>query len=139
MDDPADAFDLARFVEAQAGGVYETALGELEAGRKQTHWMWFIMPEHRDLGRSSLAKHYGLSGVDEAAAYAAHPLLGPRLRACIAAVRRHLAAGRSAEDVLGSIDALKYASCLEIFAAAVPDEPLFGTMSVPQGSPSSSV
>lgn len=136
MDDRADPFDLARFVEAQAGGVYETALDELEAGCKQTHWMWFILPQHRDLGRSSMASHYGLSGVDEAAAYAAHPLLGPRLRACIAAVRRHLAAGRSTQDVLGGIDALKYASCLEIFAAAVPGEPLFGTMSEAQGSPS---
>jgi uncharacterized protein (DUF1810 family) len=124
-DHPADPFNLERFVEAQAGGTYEQALGELEAGRKRSHWMWFILPQHRDLGRSSMARHYGLSGIDEAAAYAAHPVLGPRLRACVAAVRKQLAAGNSAIHVLGDIDALKFASCLDIFAEAVPDDPLF--------------
>jgi uncharacterized protein (DUF1810 family) len=130
----ADPFDLARFVEAQSGGVYEQALSELEAGRKRTHWIWFILPQHRNLGRSAMAKRYGLSGIEEAAAYAAHPVLGLRLRACVSAVRRHLAGGRNAVEMLGDIDAVKFASCLEIFAAAVPGEPLFGTMSAAQGS-----
>ena len=112
MDDP---FNLARFVAAQAGGVYERALAELEAGHKRSHWMWFIFPQHRDLARSDMAKFYGLSGADEAAAYAAHPLLGPRLDACFAAVERHLAAGKSAEAIFGAVDALKYGSSKEIF------------------------
>jgi len=119
-----DPFDLDRFVQAQAGGVYEQALAELQAGRKRSHWMWFIFPQHRDLGRSGAAKYYGLSGVDEARAYAAHPLLGERLRSAARAILPHLAANR-AEDILGPIDALKLRSSMEIFAAAVPGEPLF--------------
>ena len=110
-----DPFNLARFIAAQSGGVYEAALAELEAGKKRSHWMWFIFPQHRDLGRSETAKYYGLSGAEEAAAYAAHPLLGPRLDACFAAVERHLAAGMSAETILGPVDALKYRSSKEIF------------------------
>ena len=76
-----DTFNLDRFIIAQAGGVYEQALAEINAGRKRSHWMWFIFPQHRDLGRSSTAQFYGLSGVDEARAYAAHPLLGERISA----------------------------------------------------------
>lgn len=110
-----DPFNLARFVEAQAGGVYEQALAELEAGEKRGHWMWFIFPQHRDLGRSEMAKYYGLSGPEEAAAFAAHPLLGARLRQCLAAIRRHLDAGRSAEAILGPVDAMKLKSSMEIF------------------------
>ena len=110
-----DPYDLARFVEAQAGGVYETALAELQAGQKRSHWMWFIFPQHRDLGRSPTAKYYGLSGADEAAAYLAHPVLGPRLRTCFAAIRTHLDAGKNAEAILGPIDALKFKSSAEIF------------------------
>ena len=111
----SDPFNLQRFVDAQAGGVYEQALAELQAGEKRSHWMWFIFPQHRDLGRSGMAKFYGLSGVEEAAAYARHALLGPRLDHCIAAVEEHRAAGRSLEAILGPVDALKYRSCLEIF------------------------
>jgi uncharacterized protein (DUF1810 family) len=121
---PDDPFDLARFVAAQGGGVYERALAELIAGRKESHWMWFILPQHRDLGRSATARYYGLSGVDEARAYLAHPLLGPRLRACFDALRRHLAAGVSAEAILGPVDAMKLRSCLAIFGQAAPDETL---------------
>ena len=120
-----DPFNLQRFVDAQAGGVFEAALAELEAGRKRSHWMWFIFPQHRDLGRSPVAKFYGLNGTDEARAYAAHPLLGLRLRAAARAVLLHLAAGTSAEAILGSIDAMKLRSSMEIFAESVPDEPLF--------------
>ncbi len=84
-----DPFDLQRFVDAQANGVFETALAELGGGRKRSHWMWFIFPQHRDLGRSPTAKYYGLSGREEARAYAEHPLLGPRLRASVEAVLPH--------------------------------------------------
>lgn len=125
MTDAADPFHLDRFVEAQADGVYEQALAELRAGRKHSHWMWFIFPQHRDLGRSATAKYYGLSGVEEARAYAAHPLLGARLRECAAEVLEHLG-DKSAEAILGPIDALKLKSSMDIFSAAVPDEPLFG-------------
>lgn len=120
-----DPFALERFVAAQANGVYEQALAELTAGKKRSHWMWFILPQHRDLGRSATARHYSLSGVEEARAYLAHPLLGPRLHACFAALRPHLKAGTSAEEILGSVDALKLRSCAAIFHAAAPGDPDF--------------
>ncbi len=120
-----DYFNLDRFVAAQAGGVFEQALTELHAGRKQSHWMWFIFPQHRELGRSATAKYYGLSGLDEARAYAAHPLLGERLRESCRAILPHLRQER-AEDILGSIDALKLRSSMDFFGEAVPEEPLFG-------------
>jgi uncharacterized protein (DUF1810 family) len=120
--DSDDPFNLHRFVEAQSAGVYEQALAELRAGMKRGHWMWFIFPQHRDLGQSATAKFYGLSGIAEAAAYAAHPVLGPRLRECIRAMRTHLEAGRSAESILGDLDAMKFRSSLEIFGRAAPDD-----------------
>jgi uncharacterized protein (DUF1810 family) len=120
----ADPFDLDRFVAAQAHGIYEQAVSELTDGHKRSHWMWFIFPQHRELGRSATAKYYGLSGIDEAAAYAAHPVLGERLRQCCAAILPHLATS-PAEAILGPIDALKLRSSMTIFAEAVPDEPLF--------------
>ena len=119
-----DPFTLSRFIEAQAGGVFEQALAELHAGQKRTHWMWFIFPQHRDLGRSPTARFYGLRGVDEARAYAQHPVLGHRLRECARAILPHLASRRP-ESVLGAVDALKLKSSMAIFAEAVPDEPLF--------------
>lgn len=122
-----DPFNLGRFIVAQAGGVYEQALTELNSGRKRSHWMWFIFPQHRDLGRSSTAKFYGLSGIEEAAAYADHPLLGERLRQCCRAVLPHLL-DAPAEDNFGPIDALKLRSSMEIFAEAVPGEELFGNI-----------
>ena len=121
----ADPFHLERFVEAQRDGVFEQALAELRAGQKRSHWMWFIFPQHRDLGRGETAKYYGLSGLEEARAYAAHPVLGRRLRECAAAVLEHLG-DRSAEAILGPVDAMKLRSSMRIFAEAVPDEPLFG-------------
>jgi uncharacterized protein (DUF1810 family) len=120
----ADPFNLDRFIIAQAGGVYERALAELRAGRKRSHWMWFIFPQHRDLGRSSNAKYYGLSGLDEARAYAAHPVLGQRLRECCSAILPHLAM-HSPESILGAIDAIKLMSSMEIFAEVSPGEPIF--------------
>jgi uncharacterized protein (DUF1810 family) len=121
MDDP---FSLNRFIEAQAGGVFDQALAELRAGQKQTHWMWFIFPQHRDLGRSPTAQFYGLRGVDEARAYAEHPVLGHRLRECARAILPHVTAN-GPEQVLGPVDALKLRSSMQIFAEAVPGEDLF--------------
>lgn len=86
--------------------------------------MWFIFPQHRDLGRSATAKYYGLSGVAEARAYLAHPLLGERLRACCYAILPHLKR-EPAEAILGPVDALKLGSSMQIFGDASPEEPLF--------------
>ncbi|WP_114227428.1 MULTISPECIES: DUF1810 domain-containing protein [Sphingomonas] len=111
----SDPFNLQRFVAAQRDGVFERALAEIAAGQKRTHWMWFIFPQHGDLGHSPAAKFYGLSGPEEAQAYLAHPLLGPRYRESVAAVRAQLAAGRSLEAMFGGLDALKFASSVELF------------------------
>lgn len=113
-----DPFGLQRFVEAQSGGVYEQALGELISGRKLSHWMWFIFPQHVDLGRSPTAKRFGLSGVEEAQAYLRHPVLGNRLKACCDAILPHLHEGTTAEFIFGHVDAMKLKSSMEIFAAA---------------------
>jgi uncharacterized protein (DUF1810 family) len=123
--DAADPFDLGRFVEAQAGGVHERALSELQGGSKRSHWMWFVFPQHSDLGRSPTAKRFGLSGVDEARTYLEHPLLGDRLKACCDAILPHLRGGRPAQDILGPVDAMKLKSSMEIFAAADPGEHRF--------------
>jgi uncharacterized protein (DUF1810 family) len=115
----ADPHDLARFVEAQAP-VYRTAVEELRAGRKRTHWMWFVFPQLRQLGRSPTAVHYGIASRDEAVAYLAHDLLGPRLRECarlVAAVD-----GRSAEQIMGPVDALKLRSSMTLFAEVTGDD-----------------
>lgn len=113
----ADPFNLQRFIEAQGSGVYEQALDELRAGEKRSHWMWYIFPQDRGLGRSATARYYGLAGVEEARAYLAHPLLGARLRESIAAVEPWLER-KSPEAIFGTVDALKYRSSREIFAAA---------------------
>lgn len=86
--------------------------------------MWFIFPQHRDLGRSATAKFYGLDGIDEAAAYASHPILGMRLRECCRAILPHVQA-EPAEAILGTIDALKLGSSMDLFSEAVPADPLF--------------
>ena len=121
-----DAFDLQRFVDAQdAGGTYRAALAELTAGRKTSHWMWFVLPQLAGLGRSSMAQRYAISGVEEARAYLAHPVLGPRLRECATALT-----GLDTQDavaVLGGIDAQKLHSSMTLFAA-VSDEPVFGAV-----------
>ena len=123
-----DPFQLERFLAAQSGGVFEQALAELLSGRKTSHWMWFVFPQHQSLGRSSTAKFYGLTGVEEAAAYANHPVLGERLRDCCRAILPHLRR-LPAEMILGSVDALKLRSSMEIFIEAVPDETLFADVS----------
>lgn len=113
--------DLRRFVEAQAP-VYETALSELKAGHKQTHWMWFVLPQLKALGRSSMAQYYGLHDMTEARSYWAHPILGPRLKQCVTAVLSVPA--RTAHDIFGSPDDLKFCSCLTLFEL-VASEPCF--------------
>jgi uncharacterized protein (DUF1810 family) len=114
---------LQRFVQAQER-IYPQALAELRAGRKTSHWIWYVLPQLRGLGHSPLSQHYGLAGGDEAAAYAAHPLLGPRLVDCVRAMLDH--PELSALQILGEVDALKFHSCLTLFAAVAPDEPCFG-------------
>jgi len=111
----ADPFDLARFVDAQGGGTYERALAELLAGRKQSHWMWFVFPQVAGLGRSEMAVRYALSGLDEAAAYWSHDVLGRRYDECCAAL---LGLGEvSVVDILGPVDAQKLRSSLTLFRA----------------------
>lgn len=115
---------LDRFVDAQAP-LYEQALEELRSGRKRTHWMWFVFPQLRGLGQSAMAQHYGIASREEAHAYLAHPLLGERLRQCVAALQA-LPPDSDAEGVLGGTDALKLRSSLTLFEAVAPQEPLFG-------------
>jgi uncharacterized protein (DUF1810 family) len=119
MDDP---FRLSRFVEAQAP-VYEHALAELRRGCKTDHWMWFIFPQIEGLGYSMTARHYAIASLDEARAYLAHPVLGPRLLECTAAVNAHV--DRTLRDIFGSPDDLKFRSCMTLFARAAPGEPSF--------------
>jgi uncharacterized protein (DUF1810 family) len=116
--------DLERFVQAQdAGGTYEQALGELRDGRKRSHWMWFVFPQIAGLGRSSTAQHYAIADLDEAQAYLAHPVLGPRLLECAHALTE--LETDDPVDVLGSIDAMKLRSSMTLFARAAPEEPVF--------------
>jgi uncharacterized protein (DUF1810 family) len=115
----ADPYDLRRFVDAQEA-VYEDVVAELRAGRKRSHWMWFVFPQLRELGRSSIAVHYGIGSRDEAVAYLDHDTLGPRLRECarlVAAVD-----GGSIEQVMGHVDALKLRSSMTLFANATNDD-----------------
>jgi len=125
MTGPDDPFDLARFVNAQdQGGTYQQALAELRRGRKTSHWMWFVFPQIAGLGSSPMARRYAISSLAEAAAYLAHPVLGPRLVDCARAVLQIDAA--RAEEIFGSIDAIKLRSSMTLFARADPDEPVFG-------------
>ncbi|MBK9260886.1 MAG: DUF1810 domain-containing protein [Polyangiaceae bacterium] len=113
---------MQRFVAAQEL-IYSTALAELEAGRKQSHWMWFIFPQIAGLGHSPMAQRYALASLDEARAYLAHPLLGQRLEECTRAVLRH--PKRSAYEIFGSPDDLKFRSSMTLFHRAAPAHPLF--------------
>ncbi len=124
MSGTPDPHDLQRFVDAQDDlRTYDTALAELRAGRKRSHWMWFVLPQLAGLGMSSTAQHFGIHGLAEARAYLAHPVLGPRLRDCA----RALADLDTADPVavLGPIDALKLRSSMTLFARAEPGEPVF--------------
>jgi len=120
----SDPFDLQRFVDAQdGGGTYRAALAELRAGHKRSHWMWFVFPQIAGLGHSAMAQRYAISGADEARAYLAHPVLGPRLLECARALVD--LDGTDPVAVLGSVDGQKLRSSMTLFAAAAPDEPLF--------------
>lgn len=118
----SDPYGLQRFVDAQARN-YADALSELRAGRKASHWMWYVFPQVAGLGSSAMAQAYALRSLEEARAYLAHPVLGARLRECVAAALT--VRGRSARQVFGSPDDLKFRSSLTLFAAADPGEPLF--------------
>jgi uncharacterized protein (DUF1810 family) len=111
----ADRFDLERFVTAQEP-VFETVLAELRAGRKRSHWMWFVFPQLARLGRSSTARFYGIGSIDEARAYLAHPLLGPRLDLCARTVLT--SESPSLHAIFGSPDDLKFRSCMTLFSLA---------------------
>ena len=123
----SDRFELQRFVDAQdAGGAYETALRELRAGRKRSHWIWFVFPQITGLGRSATAQFYAISGLSEAEAYLAHPVLGPRLLECTHALAER--SETSAVEVLGPVDAQKLRSSMTLFAHAAPHEQAFTTV-----------
>jgi len=122
-----ERFDLGRFVAAQdAGGSYRSAATELRAGRKTTHWMWYVFPQIAGLGHSPASQHYAIRSLDEARAYLAHPVLGPRLLEC-AGILMALS-GRTAEAIFGGIDATKLRSSMTLFRHAAPDEPVFGSV-----------
>ena len=108
-------FDLDRFVQAQREN-YAEALAELRAGRKRTHWSWYVLPQLRGLGSSAMSVRYAISGLPEAKAYLAHPVLGARLVECVATINQH--AGTRPDAILGSIDARKFHSCITLFARA---------------------
>lgn len=117
-----DRFRLQRFVEAQQP-VYAAVLSELRAGRKRSHWMWFIFPQVSGLGHSVTSQTFAVSSLAEAAAYLAHPTLGQRLRECaalVASIER-----RSIEEIFGHPDDLKFHSSMTLFARAAPGEPIF--------------
>jgi len=119
-----DRYDLERFVEAQDElGTYGRALAELRRGSKTGHWMWFIFPQIAGLGLSAMSQRYAISTLAEARAYLAHPVLGPRLRECATVVAD--TPGRTAEQILGGIDAIKLRSCMTLFLRADPDDAVF--------------
>ncbi len=116
-------FELERFVEAQ-DGVYEQVRAELQAGRKRSHWMWFVFPQIRGLGSSLTAVRFAISGMEEARAYLEHPVLGPRLQECTGIVCR--AEGRTVEEIFGYPDNLKFHSSMTLFAKASEEAGVFG-------------
>ena len=121
MDDP---YGLERFVAAQdAGGTFDQAVAELRAGRKVSHWMWFVFPQIAGLGQSPISRRYAIRSLDEARAYLAHPVLGPRLIECARIVSE--LEGASAGDIFGGIDAMKLRSSMTLFARAAPGTPVF--------------
>ena len=121
-----DCKAMDHFMRAQSGAhgpTYDRALAELRAGLKTSHWIWYVLPQLRALGRSVMAREFGIADLAEAQAYAAHPVPGPRLVACVQAVLAH--EQRGAVAVLGAVDAMKFRSCLTLFEQAAPDEPVF--------------
>ncbi len=117
-----DEYHLQRFLEAQ-GHVYDAVLDELRVGEKRSHWMWYIFPQITGLGHSGTAQTFAISSLDEAQAYLQHPVLGPRLRECTQLVLN--VNGRSAEQIFGYPDNLKFRSCLTLFVTATTDNKIF--------------
>jgi uncharacterized protein (DUF1810 family) len=117
-----DPFDLSRFVEAQEQD-YPRALGEIRDGRKRSHWMWYVFPQYAGLGRSPTSQHFAIKSVEEARAYLAHPVLGPRLAECAEAA--DAVRGRSAADIFGSPDDAKLRSSATLFAHVSPAGSVF--------------
>ncbi len=122
MTDPADPHDLNRFVRAQEG-CYEQALSEIRAGRKRSHWMWYVFPQIDGLGVSATSRRYSIKSLAEAAEYLNHPVLGRRLTECAAAMLG--LGGRSAREVFGSPDDMKLRSCATLFACVAPVDSVF--------------
>ena len=122
MTDADDPHDLGRFVRAQEGD-YERALSEVRAGRKRSHWMWYVFPQYDGLGFSETTRRYAIKSVAEAQAYLAHPVLGPRLTEIAEATLG--VDGRSAHEVLGSPDDMKLRSCATLFAHVSPPRSVF--------------
>ena len=119
MDDP---YNLQRFVDAQRH-IFASVIAELRQGSKRGHWMWFIFPQLKGLGRTAQSNFFGISSMQEAAAYLLHPVLGPRLIECTQLV--NAIEGRSAEDIFGEIDAMKFRSSMTLFAHATPENQMF--------------
>ena len=119
-----EQFDLDRFLRAQEPVITEVR-AELKAGLKTTHWMWFVFPQLAGLGFSQRAQFYGIASLEEARAYLAHPVLGPRLLECTGLVNS--VEGRTAHDIFGSPDDMKFRSSMTLFALADPGAPVFGT------------
>jgi len=117
-----DPYNLQRFVDAQAT-TYDTALAELQAGKKRSHWMWFIFPQLKGLGHSDTAQRYGITSLVEANAYITHPVLGPRLKACTSAILAWT--DRSARDIFGTPDDMKLCSCMTLFATLTHETTVF--------------
>lgn len=115
-------YNLTRFIQAQKRD-YDIALAEIRAGKKVSHWMWYIFPQLKGLGRSSTSEYYGLSGIKEAQAYLSDPILKARLIEITDAVIAHK--DKSAEEIFGGIDAKKLRSCMTLFSIAAPDIPVF--------------
>jgi len=118
-----DPFDLERFVEAQVP-VYERVRSELREGRKLSHWMWFVFPQIEGLGSSAMARRFAIGSREEAQAYLAHPVLGPRLRECTRLV--NLVEGSTIAQIFGSPDDMKFRSSMTLFARVAPQIPVFG-------------
>ena len=124
MDDP---YRLQRFTQAQdAGGMYQQAVAELRAGRKVSHWIWFVFPQIAGLGFSSMSQRYAISGLAEARAYLNDPVLGPRLTECASIVAR--TEGKTADEIFGPVDAMKLRSSMTLFAAVAPEDPVFAAV-----------
>jgi uncharacterized protein (DUF1810 family) len=122
--DDSSVDEFAHFIHAQEA-VYDRVVRELTEGRKQSHWMWFIFPQLQGLGHSAMARRFALQGVDQARRYAAHPVLGHRLRRCTQLVQT--VPNLDATAIFGTPDDLKFRSCLTLFARAQPESPLFTT------------